>query len=146
MSSTRITAKNAPTASRSGNARRVRARVEAWIDTATDAIPITSATYTGLGASSTHAAAASAHTSQTPACHVRSGAVVACADADAGSRQPEVASWSPLRTNVPSRQRSRATRMLRAVPGLSVSGTGEVGARPTLTRNCERLCGSCRTP
>ena len=25
-------------------------------------------------------------------------------------------------------------------------GTGEVGARPTLTRNCERLCGFCRTP
>ena len=33
-------------------------------------------------------------------------------------------------------------RMVRAVP----IGTGEVGARPTLTRNCERLCGSCRTP
>ncbi len=33
-------------------------------------MPITSATYTGLGASSTHAAAAMAQTSHTPACQV----------------------------------------------------------------------------
>ncbi len=54
-------------------------RAVACIDTATDAIPMTSAPYTGFGASSTHAAAASAHTSHTPACHDGRGAVVGCA-------------------------------------------------------------------
>ena len=42
----------------------------AWIETASAATPMTSATYTGLGASSTQAAAAMAQTSQTPACQV----------------------------------------------------------------------------
>ncbi len=43
VSSMRTTAKSAPTASRSGNARAYGPG-RAWIDTASDAIPITSAT------------------------------------------------------------------------------------------------------
>jgi hypothetical protein len=46
---------------------------------------MTSATYTGFGASSMQAAAASAHTSHTPACHVARGAVVTRASVDAAA-------------------------------------------------------------
>jgi hypothetical protein len=48
-------------------------------------MPMTSATYTGLGASSMHAAAASAHISQTPACHVFRAAAASGADVGAGA-------------------------------------------------------------
>ena len=90
VSNIRTTAKNVPTANSSGNARAYGPG-RAWIDTATDAIPITNATYTGLGASSTHAAAASAQTSHTPACHVFRGAFAACASVDAASDAGAVA-------------------------------------------------------
>ena len=146
VSSMRTTAKNAPTASRSGNARAYGPG-RAWIDTATDAIPMTSATYTGLGASWTHAAAASAHTNHTPACHVLpgSGRRVRASDADAGAVSPRLRRGRHCGLTCPLDNGC-------AQPGCCVrfpdfgAGTGEVGARPTLTRNCERLCGFCRTP
>ena len=48
-------------------------------------MPITSATYTGLGAREITAAAASAHTSHTPACHDARGALATGAAVDAGA-------------------------------------------------------------
>ena len=53
--------------------------------TASAATPITSATYTGLGASEITAAAASAHTNHTPACHVARATGVAGASVGAGT-------------------------------------------------------------
>ena len=72
----RTTANSVPTASSKGNAR---AYGPGWAcsDTATDAIPMTSATYSGFGANWMHAAAASAHASHTPACQVARARVAA---------------------------------------------------------------------
>ena len=68
VSSMRTTAKNTPTPTSNGNALAYGPG-RACAATASAAMPITSATYTGLGASEITAAAASAQTSQTPACH-----------------------------------------------------------------------------
>ena len=108
-------------------------------------MPITSATYTGLGASSMHAAAASAQTNHTPACHV----------ARADGRRRRLRGRRDRSTGLRRGRHCGLTCPLDngcAQPGCCVRfpdlgpGTGEVGARPTLTRNCERLCGFCRTP
>jgi hypothetical protein len=47
-------------------------------------MPMTSATYTGFGASSMHAAAASAQTSHTPACQVAMAGATAATRAEVG--------------------------------------------------------------
>src|SRR4051812_49335965 len=94
-------------------------------------MPPTSATYTGLGASCTVHAPATAHSSQATACHGRTVAAaeripLACT-VDSGRAQP---------------------RMVRAVPlpDRSGGGAGEAGARPALTRNCERSPSGGREP
>src|SRR6476620_8663193 len=80
----------------------------------------------GLVANCTVAAPANAHTKQATECHGRGVAVaeripLGCA-LDSGRANP---GWS-------ARSRNRAD------PG---AGAGEAGARPALTRNCERLAG-----
>ena len=148
MRSIRITAKTAPTASEQRERACVRARVGRASSTATDAIADHQRHVDGARRElRCRSAAASAHTSQTPACHV-CGAVVAVPDA----------AWRVGSRRTASLRRGRHVGLTCpldngcAQPGCCVRfpglgpGTGEVGARPTLTRNCERLCGTRRTP
>ena len=90
-----------------------------------------------------HAAAASAHTSQTPACHVAGGATRRGRITRSGSvpRHRGLRGGRHVGLTCPLDNGCAQPGCCVRFPG-SGPGTGEVGARPTLTRNCERLCGS----
>ena len=93
------------------------------------AIAITSATYTGLGAICSVAVAASAHMSHVSACHGRSGVVCTLFMASI--------EWRPTAVTCSPDAACGSLDFVKAV----IEGAGEVGARPTLTRNCERRYG-----
>ena len=91
----------------------------------------------GSAPARSHAAAASAQTSQTPACHGAAGRGV-----PAGRCRRRCLRGGRhvlLRCSLDSGCAQPGCCVRFPGPG---SGTGEVGARPTLTRNCERLCGT----